>query len=724
MQLPIPRKVKKVWDVWDLRLSITTSLLLQAFLLLLAPSRQRSRSNLLFRSIWATYLLADWVAAVAIGLITKSLGDPDDPEGNDDLFALWASFLLMHLGGPDGITSLSLEDNELWIRHLFGLFLQVVSAAYSFYLTLNKNKLWFPTILVFIGGNIKFAERTLALRLASLERFGATTLPDPNPGPDYQEAEIAYSTMRSVQVQSTLAEMMTTTMPGGVSNFVATEPISAVEGPIQKNLDEMKLLEVAYSLYGTFKGLIVGFLLSSKDRESSRSYFLQETATRAFRLVEYELSFMYQVLHTKAVVIHGKVGYSLRFISICSTILAFLVFAFIGKKGFGKFEIGVTYALFIGAIVLDIISVFKLIFSDWVLMVIKDSWIIKHIPTVILTRTRWSGSVSQKNMISHCLAPKIGVQELAGYHHKYGISETLKTILCNFSYSETVRNFLKDFIFHELQKKSKKASNLRDSIEACSQRGDSALLQSSSSYIKLKWSIGEFQYAESLLIWHLATELCYHHDVEANSSTTDHQREGETFCKLLAQLCCRSCVRQGRQDDQSSSGRQEDDDGKRICKLISNYMFYLLVKKPAMLAPVLGNWNIVFRDTCAEAKRFFDKHNLSCHAEACKKVLSVKPKVRSAAIKGDRSKSVLFDACILAQQLQKEESQWKIMSRVWVEMLSYAAINCRPFIHAQQLSKGGELLTFTWMLMNHLGLGTQFAEQEQQAGTKMVTIIE
>ena len=153
-------------------------------------------------------------------------------------------------------------------------------------------------------------------------------------------------------------------------------------------------------------------------------------------------------------------------------------------------------------------------------------------------------------------------------------------------------------------------------------------------------------------------------------------------------------------------------------------MFYLLVDKPAMLAPVLGNWNIVFQDTCAEAKRLFFKHRLSLHLDACEKIISTKPRVRAIAVKGNRSRSVLFDACILAQQLEKETDKWTVMSRVWVELLCYAAINCRPFVHVQQLSKGGELLTFTWLLMNHLGLGTQFAEQEQQVGTRMVTIID
>uniref|UniRef100_A0A803P6Q1 DUF4220 domain-containing protein n=1 Tax=Cannabis sativa TaxID=3483 RepID=A0A803P6Q1_CANSA len=484
------------------------------------------------------------------------------------------------------------------------------------------------------------------------------------------------------------------------------------------------LYEVAYSHYATFKGLIVGFLISSKDRESSRSYFLQKNAIQAFRLVEYELSFMYQVLHTKAVVIHGKFGYSLRVITICSTVLGFVVFHFIGKHSFNNFEIEVTYSLFIVAIVLEAFSAFKLIISDWFLMAAKGNWVIRYVPKAIMQRKRWSGLVSQKDIITHCLTPKIPfntlkskrvAKDFVGYFHKYGVLNIVKRFLAKFTYWKTVDNYLKNFIFSELKNKSQKAINLREAIETCSERGEAALLHNSSSYIKLKWSIGEFQYAESLLLWHLATQLI---------SNNTEQKRSKSFWKLFGQCCFQTCISQCHNDDDESSGSNPSErEYEKICKVISNYMFSILVNKPVMLAPVLGNWNVVFRDTCAEANRFFDMHKLSNHSKACEKILSVKPKVRSTAMKGERSKSVLFDACILAQQLKNEKSRWKIMSGVWVEMLSYAAINCRPFVHAQQLSKGGELLTFTWLLMNHLGLGMQFADQEQQAATKMVAII-
>lgn len=70
--------------------------------------------------IWSVYLLADWVAAFAVGLIANGNKDGDKQVQSDDLLAFWAPFLLLHLGGPDNITAFALEDNELWPRHFSG----------------------------------------------------------------------------------------------------------------------------------------------------------------------------------------------------------------------------------------------------------------------------------------------------------------------------------------------------------------------------------------------------------------------------------------------------------------------------------------------------------------------------------------------------------------------------------------------------------------------------
>ena len=683
MELPIPKTVKELWDAWNLRGGVLLSLGLQIFLWLSASRRQRSKNSVLLGLIWLAYLVADWAAAVAIGLITKSQGGGDSCDRDDhngDLLAFWASFLLVHLGGPDSITSFALEDNEFWLRHLVGLVLQVLLAAYSLFLTLPRNKLLASTALVLVVGTVKFAERTCALYLASSDHFAETVLPEPNPGIDYEQAVEVYSTMRAVKVP---------TYPEKSSNCYPKEAIFLnMDGnrPISEK-DEVELMVEAHSNFERFKGLIVGFLLSSKDRELSRESFLNRSPNEAFRLIEYELSFVYQVLHTKVVVVRRRVGYALRAAVFFSMLAASAMFYRVDKAKMAHSDVALTYALLAGAVSLEASSIFNLVFSKWTWISVKDTRWRKLIASKVLALrglsgwSGWSRSISQYNAIDYCL------HERPAWLYKLASCLCIKAILDQlkiwfYSDSATISSNLETIVLSELKAKSLAASSLRLAAEACSQRGDWALLRIS-NYEDLKWSIGEFQYAESLLVWHIATELCF----------TDDETQDALVCEK-----------------------------KLVCKAVSDYMFWLLVSKPAMLAPVLGNWHIAFQDTCAEAKRFFAKHRVRSPAEACRRIrVAGSRSVRPAAVKGNMSKSVLFDASCLANKLGSLEInyKWSLMSRVWVELLSYAAINCRAIVHAQQPSKGGELLTFVWLLMNHLGLGTQFYEQ-QQAGTKMV----
>ena len=634
MELPIPNKVKKLWDAWHLRGGIILSLFLQAFLVSFSSSRRQSKSTLFLFFIWSAYLLADWVAAVAIGSIIKSQGDLCDPlkgENQDDLLSFWASFLLVHLGGPDSITSFALEDNEFWIRHIFGLTLQGLAAGYSIFLTLPATKLWLPATLVLFVGIVKYWERTYALYLASLDHFATAK----------QQSETT-TTTSNVDIE-------------------------------KESSNDMELLEVAYKTFQIFKGPLLGRFYIFKNPP-----YLGSNHTRAFKFIAFELSIMYEVLHTKLVVVRRRISYIFRLIGFCVIVSACILFLLVEKKGLAKFDIGLTYTLLIGAILLDFLSVVQLVCSDWTLGALKRS-LKKYIPSTIVERQRWSGLVLQYNMISYCLD-----ERRMWLLYKFGAGENLnawgnnlldKMKIMLFSSSEKVPEDAKAYIFNDMKTISDKAFNSDTAIfSALLFRGH----RTTWDYPEIKWSIEKFEYAESLLLWHLATELI------CTDSTNDHdhdQRKGS----------------------------------KRICKLLSDYMFYLLVMQPSMLSQVLGsNWKVMFQDTLADAKRFFAKNNITRHSAACKKLSSVGSKlIRSDddhVIKrsDDESKSLLSHACVLVNDLRRMNHMWEAMDRMWVELMCYAAASCRPIVHAQQLGKGGELLTLTWLLLNHFGLGYQF----------------
>jgi hypothetical protein len=88
--------------------------------------------------------------------------------------------------------------------------------------------------------------------------------------------------------------------------------------------------------------------------------------------------------------------------------------------------------------------------------------------------------------------------------------------------------------------------------------------------------IVDLDYDQSLILWHIATELCYQKD-NFESDTTDNQSD------------------------------EESDNRREFCKILSDYMLYLLVMQPTMMSAVAGIGEIRFRDTCTVAKGFFDK---------------------------------------------------------------------------------------------------------------------
>ncbi|KAK7840677.1 hypothetical protein CFP56_016365 [Quercus suber] len=94
-----------------------------------------------------------------------------------------------------------------------------------------------------------------------------------------------------------------------------------------------------------------------------------------------------------------------------------------------------------------------------------------------------------------------------------------------------------------------------------------------------------------------------------------------------------------------------------------------------------------------------------------KRILYVDTRFKPAYVKGNISQSALFDACALAKELKKLGTRkWEVTSKVRVELLSYAASRSRGNGQVQQLSKGGELLTFVWQLMAQFGLRESWVE--------------
>ncbi|XP_075640249.1 uncharacterized protein LOC142611997 [Castanea sativa] len=393
----LPAVLKKLWNAWNIRVVILVSLSLQTILILLAPLRKRTSQKLVILFIWTSYVLADWAATFAIGHIfsgQSNYSGPFDKEdflafghlfsngknkshtcicvdkedtlstNTDDLIAFWAPFLLVHLGGPDIVTAFALEDNELWLRHFISFIVQLAVTVYVFLLTLPENKLLIPTLLMFGAGIIKYLERTLALFLASLGRFRDSMLRQADPGPNYAKLMEEFSSKKNAGLPTRIE---ITPEPGKEIKLAANVK---EEG----DLSDVELVTYAHRYFQIFKGLIVDLTLSFRERYESRIFFQLRTAEDALKVIELELTFIYEAFYTKVAVVHSVAGYIFRVLSILFVLVAFGFFYSLDKHGFLDIDVKVTYTLLYGAIFLDLIALIMLFFSDWTIASMHTNW--------------------------------------------------------------------------------------------------------------------------------------------------------------------------------------------------------------------------------------------------------------------------------------------------------------------------------------------------------------
>ncbi|GKE20367.1 calcium uniporter protein [Tanacetum coccineum] len=432
MLVDIPRKWNQLWDTWDIRGCIILSLSLQTVLILLAPFRKRTNSNWILMPLWSAYLLADWVANFCIGLISSRLWNPTESSSdaieNEDLFVFWAPFLLLHLGGQDNITAFALEDNELWLRHLFGLVFQCLAVVYTFVQSLPKNQLWVPTMFIFMTGIIKYAERTRSLYLASADSYKDSMLPRADVGTNYAKIVDQFNWWHAQKLPTRIQMVPEPKRAGAITINMAK----------RGKLTALEVIHHGYRFFEAFKGLVVDMFLNRKERNKSRDFFMKRTAKDAFQVVEVELNFIYEVLYTKLPVVYGYFGAAVRFFYLLAVCSAIVMFTLKNKSVFKSVDVMITYCILYGALVLDLTALFFFVFSDRTIIFLQksppdDDELINNISpsrtrilkavlmlmnkgtvcdsrakTPRVLESRWSESISSYNLINYCLYPSSG----------------------------------------------------------------------------------------------------------------------------------------------------------------------------------------------------------------------------------------------------------------------------------------------------------------------------
>ncbi|XBI97665.1 hypothetical protein VPH35_017999 [Triticum aestivum] len=669
------------WINWASQIGVLVSLGCQIILHLSANVRRWSGSFLPRVPLWLAYQLADTTATYAAGQLLYSSSTPQDHQ----LVAFWAPFLLLHLGGPDNITAYALEDNKFWGRHLLSFLVQVAGATYVFYKHIVGGEIFFTlaATLVLVVGVAKYFERTCALRSAnfsSLQSSFKAQARDKHHKHFYIEHQDWYNDLEDELVLQRAHSLFHICKRGIVDSVVEVDP----DGPTE---------------------------VESQEKEIIRG--LRGNPEQMWRVMEMELSLMYDILYTKAGVIHSMVGYCIRVMSPLAIATSIVLFQLSGKDSYSQLDVDITYTLLGGALVLEMKSLLGALGSSWALAFLCSTrwdWLRHSVlctgrwhqvrrsvisfrrswPGKIIMKgssREWSGTMGQHNMLRFRAGQVDPMSRRLGNLFKMlrlGEQWDRRYYSCTVVVPENVMKCAQKVGIWVSRGDINTMGVLRHNW------GESA--PANRIYPGLYKKLEEYHgvdFHESVICWHIATDLIL----------AKEEKEKEHFAA---------------------------DKHVQTVRALSNYMMFLLVNRPYMLPGLPHNW--LYKQTCTNLDKICDDYDLvgslgdslwtvlkkllGLHHHRVLESSGLEKKLADDILElrkghtgsGSETPRLLYARNIANIILDSEvvDDKVRLLLDLWVDFLAYAANRCIRESHAQKLSTGGELVTIVWLILEHL----------------------
>ncbi|XP_071724838.1 uncharacterized protein [Rutidosis leptorrhynchoides] len=568
---------------------------------------------------------SDVVETTSLGILMRS-----EKGKFTELAAFWAPFLLLHLRGPDTITAYSLEDNQLWGKHLLGLCCQVIVAAYLTETLYESDTVCRFNFLTFDDTASNFKDEITDIC-------------------DKLEARYLHSGYTLIQFFKPLFLDLNIRLP---YDFV-------------------------------LKG---GFSISLKSCSSS------------LKLVDTE----FDEIYTKRPLLNTFAGVILRCISFCCSFSALIVFsvfaaAYATRNQHSHLDIGISFVLLVGAVALEIYSIFAHCVSDWALLWATKtdnilSALICKANAKKLTSNRGNVqattmlNIPQYNFINSWLTFRHIPSTEPGPEVPYGICKVWAVVAFfkdNFfmkwwcttwekiEWEKSIQTHLdKHFVYiqsvdvcQHKQIQDMEEFNLWKLFEKrLQEESDEGIKEETLKYVGI---------GDCIFILHLATDICYHVDAE--------------LCNF------------NNRDDYTTS------------KLLSDYMFYILMSHSSMLGEK-GNHEFLFSEIQFNISAIFRHSDSSDYSHIdIDSARTFSSKLLESSCLDQYKGLRLPDIVKLARWLQEMgiEEKRGFLSEVWVETLAHVAMHCSGKEHLKCLARGGDLVSKVSLLMMLYGLGSR-----------------
>ncbi|GJM99527.1 hypothetical protein PR202_ga16634 [Eleusine coracana subsp. coracana] len=646
------------WEDWQLRILVLGSLFLQFFLFFSSMVRNCPISSLCRSLMWLAYIGSDAVAIYALATLFNRHKLSGIAESSKALEVLWAPILLIHLGGQHSFTAYSLEDNELWIRHVMTMVSQVTVAIYVFCKSWHvggdiDKRLLRAAILLFIVGILKFIRKPWTLKSASLS--SVVTSPAVYPqrrGPLEHVCDMLCLPFESTFTSFDDAAAMKEEEENDVSleeyvakakELVRVTEIAGGEGKLENSADVNRLFVDLSAPY--------------RRRLSKLKYFLKLNMSESLLDLQYDLAYAFSLIYTN---LNGAVscpGLLLQLLLPFLVLASAVLFARSHRKDdYPENDVKVTTVLFLCTTLLEFLP---FLFSP-----------------CCIGSCIWSSTVAQHNLVAYyrrkrnptkfmMLSAILGCK---GYSNKHMYIEQVSQKGCM-----EIINLVTEHVKGGWNQYICDAQSYRRFNNF---RGQWTVSRHKVCGDQMRWSL-QAPFDQSVLVWHLATELCLYHP----------RTTATAYDKLPAARCSR---------------------------LISRYMIYLLLIRPEMLMP--GSRQGLFTASCDDIELMLKRRR--GNEPSSQDVRTIAEQILDAAQSPSTNVGTLIPrACNLAKELMEllddEEQRWKVIQGVWVEMLCCSAGRCRGYLHARSMGEGVEFLSVVWLLLSRLGMET-FADKFQR----------
>uniref|UniRef100_A0A0E0BKR2 DUF4220 domain-containing protein n=1 Tax=Oryza glumipatula TaxID=40148 RepID=A0A0E0BKR2_9ORYZ len=600
----------------------------------------------------------------------------------------WAPILL-HLGGQGSIIAYNIDDNELWRQNLLTAFSKIALSIYMF----CKSWSWAwsaNTLVMWIFGAhaiFKCLQKPWAQKAACISSLTNTCDSDRNIQSDAikayldtKEGKRAYRANRSPEyahedIENHENEGEINSFDKYVqaaSNYVASHNREDDPPPLERKVVDYEvhhqgLQNLSAELYELFVDLSPSY----PDRLRNLKFF-EQRKKKAHNLLQTRLSVTFDRFYTasKLFLLNSYGRSRLRWLSIILSNKVAFAFASYLFTFLGVFHIYTDVKVMVGLFLIAT-SLETMVTSK----IVNPYECAEFILRLFIEDQLWSDQLAQYNLIGSLASSKkhAKVRRIAA---KFGCKDFLDQFLCtkNSNHSKKITKLVHKYIIDGW------TNHINGSTDNYRRFGDNRgqqTLQVEGCMDKLEWSL-KMPFDESVLIWHIATDICFFHRVGGGPSP-----------------------------DQETTARS--------CRDMSNYMVYLLRYNPEML--ITGARSNLMKKAYGELKQILSDSN--GYPPVYQRSFEENVVARMMNMHRQQRQGFVHNACTLAKKLQVlaedggAQRTWKVIRGVWVEMLCFSAGRCRGYLHAKSLGNGGEYLSYVWLLQSYMGMET-LAERMQR----------